>query len=152
MTSLRSKKLPGLPVAIATTVICLFVPYMMGKAGWDDHNRNGRFMARDFATNYLESCPQNAILFTQGDNDTYPLWYAQEVEGIRTDVRIVNLSLLGVDWYINFLHHAANKSGPVPFYKDFTAEKYRNNRDMIQSQRINPALPILINIMIFRIS
>ena len=130
---LRSKKLPGLPVAIATTVICLFVPYMMGKAGWDDHNRNGRFMARDFATNYLESCPQNAILFTQGDNDTYPLWYAQEVEGIRTDVRIVNLSLLGVDWYINFLHHAANKSGPVPFYKDFTAEKYRgNNRDMIQ--------------------
>lgn len=127
------KKLPALPLAVAATVFCMVVPYIMGKAGWDDHNRHNRFMARDFATNYLESCPQNAILFTQGDNDTYPLWYAQEVEGIRTDVRIVNLSLLGVDWYIDFLHRASNKSGPVPFYKDFTADKYRgNNRDIIQ--------------------
>ncbi len=130
---LRSKKLPGLAIAVVVTALCLFVPYLMAKVGWDDHNRHNRFMARDFATNYLESCPQNAILFTQGDNDTYPLWYAQEVEGIRTDVRIVNLSLLGVDWYIDFLHHASNKSGPIPFYKDFTADKYRgNNRDMIQ--------------------
>ncbi|MDB5228731.1 MAG: rane protein [Bacteroidota bacterium] len=130
---LKSKKMPGIPVAIATTIICLFVPFIMAKAGWDDHNRHGRYMARDFAANYLESCPPNAILFTQGDNDTYPLWYAQEVEGIRTDVRIVNLSLLGVDWYIDFLHRASNKSGPIPFYKDFTTEKYRgNNRDMIQ--------------------
>ena len=127
------KKMPALPLAVAATVFCMVVPYIMGKAGWDDHNRHNRFMARDFATNYLESCPQNAILFTQGDNDTYPLWYAQEVEGIRTDVRIVNLSLLGVDWYIDFLHRASNKSGPVPFYKDFTADKYRgNNRDIIQ--------------------
>ena len=130
---LKSKKMPGIPAALATTLICLFVPYMMGKAGWDDHNRHGRFMARDFASNYLQSCPPNAILFTQGDNDTYPLWYAQEVEGIRTDVRIVNLSLLGVDWYIDFLHRASNKSGSVPFFKDFTEDKYRgNSRDMIQ--------------------
>ncbi|HNI31767.1 MAG TPA: DUF2723 domain-containing protein [Chitinophagales bacterium] len=127
------RKLPALPVAVAVTILCLFVPYIMGKAGWDDHNRHGRYMARDFASNYLESCPPNAILFTQGDNDTYPLWYAQEVEGIRTDVRIVNLSLLGVDWYINFLHRAANKSGSIPFYKDFTDAKYRGNtRDVIQ--------------------
>lgn len=127
-------KLPKVPLAIAATVVCLLAaPYLMGKVGWDDHNRHGRYMARDFASNYLESCPQNAILFTQGDNDTYPLWYAQEVEGIRTDVRIVNLSLLGVDWYIDFLRHAENKSGPIPFYKDFTSDKYRgNNRDMIQ--------------------
>jgi hypothetical protein len=130
---LRSKKLTGLPVALAITILCLFVPFLMAKEGWNDHNRHGRFMARDFAANYLNSCPKNAILFTQGDNDTYPLWYAQEVEGIRTDVRIVNLSLLGVDWYIDFLHRAANKSGPVPFFKDFTSDKYRgNNRDMIQ--------------------
>ena len=130
---LRSK-VPQIPLAIGATVLCLLAaPYLMGKAGWDDHNRHGRYMARDFASNYLESCPQNAILFTQGDNDTYPLWYAQEVEGIRTDVRIVNLSLLGVDWYIDFLRHAENKSGPIPFYKDFTSDKYRgNNRDMIQ--------------------
>lgn len=130
---LKSKKLPGVPVALAATILCLFVPYIMAKEGWDDHNRHGRSMSRDFASNYLESCPQNAILFTQGDNDTYPLWYAQEVEGIRTDVRIVNLSLLGVDWYIDFLHRASNKSGPVPFYKDFVSEKYRGNtRDIIQ--------------------
>lgn len=127
------KKLPAVPIAIGITVICLFVPFIMAKAGWNDHNRHGRFMARDFASNYLESCPPNAILFTQGDNDTYPLWYAQEVEGIRTDVRIVNLSLLGVDWYIDYLHKAANKSAPIPFYKDFNADKYRgSNRDVIQ--------------------
>jgi hypothetical protein len=130
---LKEKKFPGMAAALVTTVVCLFVPVVMVKAGWDDHNRHGRYMARDFAIDYLESCPQNAILFTQGDNDTYPLWYAQEVEGVRQDVRIVNLSLLGVDWYIDFLHRASNKSGPVPFYKDFTEDKYRgNNRDMIQ--------------------
>jgi hypothetical protein len=130
---LKSKKAPGLPVALAATILCLVVPVIMVRAGWDDHNRHGRYMARDFAANYLYSCPPNAILFTQGDNDTYPLWYAQEVEGIRTDVRIVNLSLLGVDWYIDFLHRASNKSGPIPFHKDFTEDKYRGNtRDMIQ--------------------
>ncbi len=130
---LKSKKIPGMPIALATTILFLFVPYIMAKQGWDDHNRHGRYMARDFASDYLVSCPPNAILFTQGDNDTYPLWYAQEVEGIRTDVRIVNLSLLGVDWYIDFLHRAANKSGPIPFHKDFTEDKYRGNtRDVIQ--------------------
>lgn len=130
---LKSKKLPGIAVALVATLLCASAPYLMGKNGWDDHNRHGRYMARDFAADYLESCPPNAILFTQGDNDTYPLWYCQEVEGIRTDVRIVNLSLLGVDWYIDFLHRASNKSGPVPFYKDFTPDKYRGNtRDMIQ--------------------
>lgn len=130
---LRQKKVPGMAVAILATVLCLFVPYVMAKEGWDDHNRHDRFMSRDFAANYLESCPPNAILFTQGDNDTYPLWYAQEVEGIRTDVRIVNLSLLGVDWYIDFLQRASNKSAQIPFHKDFTPDKYRGNtRDMIQ--------------------
>lgn len=135
---LKSKKLPGLPVAVLATAMCLFVPYLMGKTGWNDHNRNGRYMARDFAANYLKSCPPNAILFTQGDNDTYPLWYAQEIEGIRTDVRIVNLSLLGVDWYIDCLMRASNKSGPVPFYKAFTPDKYRGSkRDMIQYNETN---------------
>ncbi len=93
--------------------LCLTAPVLMGAQGWNDHDRSERTFARDIARNYLESCPPNAILFTQGDNDTYPLWYAQEVEDIRTDVRIVNLSLLGVDWYINQLRHATNQSGPI---------------------------------------
>lgn len=99
--------------AIAAIGVSLIVPLIMGFQGWDDHNRSGRTAARDFATNYLESCAPNAILFTQGDNDTYPLWYAQEVEGIRRDVRIVNLSLLGVDWYINQLRRKVNDAAPV---------------------------------------
>ncbi|MCB9033039.1 MAG: DUF2723 domain-containing protein [Chitinophagales bacterium] len=131
---IKSKaKALAVPAAVAVSVVCLGVPVLMAKQGWNDHNRHDRYMSRDFAYNYLVSCPKNAILFTQGDNDTYPLWYAQEIEGIRKDVRIVNLSLLGVDWYIDCLQRAANDAPPVPFVKTFTSDKYRgNNRDMIQ--------------------
>ncbi len=108
-------------LAIIALLLCLPGPILMGAEGWNDHNRSTRTFARDIARNYLESCPPNAILFTQGDNDTYPLWYAQEVEEIRTDVRIVNLSLLGVDWYINQLRHATNKTQPVKL--SLTADK-----------------------------
>ena len=104
--------------AVVALLLCLSAPLLMGFQGWDDHDRSNRTMARDFARNYLESCPPNAILFTQGDNDTYPLWYAQEVEGIRTDVRIINMSLLGVDWYINHLRHATNDAGVVDLLLD----------------------------------
>ena len=82
--------------------------------------------ALEFAINYLESVEENAIIFTQGDNDTYPLWYAQEVEGIRNDVRDVNLSLLGVDWYIDQLHNKANKAMPVKL--QHTKEDYLGDR------------------------
>lgn len=123
----------ALPASIAVSLLCLGVPYVMGKQGWDDHNRHNRFMARDFASNYLNSCPPNAILFTQGDNDTYPLWYAQEVEGIRTDVRIVNLSLLGVDWYIDGLHRTENKSAIIPVVPEFTPDKYRGSQRQVLS-------------------
>jgi hypothetical protein len=131
---LKSRKMPGLPSAIAVSVLGLMaVPYIMAKEGYDDHNRNGRFMARDMATNYLESCPPNAILFTQGDNDTYPLWYAQEVEGVRPDVRVVNLSLAGVDWYLEWTQTAANAAGPVPYHKDFSVNTYLGQqREFIQ--------------------
>ena len=126
------ERLGATPSAMAATIIGLIaVPMVMGANGWNDHNRRDRYMARDFGINYLESCPPNAILFTQGDNDTYPLWYAQEVEGVRPDVRVANLSLLGVDWYIDFLQRASNENGPVPFVKSFTPDKYRgNNRDI----------------------
>lgn len=127
-------KVPATVSAIAVTILGMVaVPTVMAKANWDDHDRSGRTMAVSFARNYLESCPPNAILFTQGDNDTYPLWYAQEVEGIRTDVRVTNLSLLGVDWYIEQLFNAINDAPPVPFHKDFTPQKvWGSNRDILQ--------------------
>lgn len=98
----------------AAAVICtLAVPVIMGFQEWDDHDRSKKELARDLAKNYLESCAPNAILFTFGDNDTYPLWYAQEVEGIRPDIRVVNYSLLGIDWYINQLRYKLNDSDPI---------------------------------------
>jgi hypothetical protein len=122
--SLRSF-VKGVP-DIASTVVALglgaFIPYIMAKQGWDDHDRSKRTMARDFAINYLQSCEKNAVLFTNGDNDTFPLWYVQETENIRTDVRVVNLSLLQTDWYIDQQRRAAYDSPPVPF--TMPQEKY----------------------------
>ena len=90
----------------------LAVPVLMGSQEWNDHDRSKKVLARDLAKDYLESCPPNAILFSFGDNDTYPLWYAQEVEGIRPDVRVMVNSLLGTDWYINQLRYKINQSAP----------------------------------------
>ncbi len=110
--------------------LALIAPFLLAFNGWDDHDRSNRYAARDFAANYLNSCAPNAILFTQGDNDTYPLWYAQEVEGIRTDVRIVNLSLLGVDWYINQIQRRVENADPVKTI--LTPDKIRGSlRDMV---------------------
>ncbi|HSK11843.1 MAG TPA: hypothetical protein VK907_01455, partial [Phnomibacter sp.] len=100
-----------IPAAIAVSL--LTVPVWMAVQEWDDHDRSNKLTAPDLAKNYLESCAPNAILFTFGDNDTYPLWYAQEVQGIRTDVRVINYSLLGIDWYINQLRYKVNDSPPI---------------------------------------
>lgn len=108
---------------LATAVCLLAVPVLMGFQEWDDHDRSPKTLGRDVARDYLESCAPNAILFTVGDNDTYPLWYAQEVEGIRTDIRVINLSLLGVDWYIDQQRQKVNESAPVPM--SWTPDKYR---------------------------
>ena len=104
----------GLVSAGAATVLCLLVPVLMGCQNWDDHDRSNRYTARDVAYNYLNSCDENAIIITHGDNDTFPLWYAQEVEGIRTDVRVMNTSLLGMDWYIDQMKCKMYESEPLP--------------------------------------
>ena len=107
------KKTDTLPAAVLAVALGLVVPVLMGCQNWDDHDRSGRYTARDMAYNLLNSCDTNALLVTHGDNDTFPLWYAQDVEGIRTDVRIVNSSLLGTDWYIDQMKCRFYDSDPV---------------------------------------
>ena len=111
---LLSKSLSQTTAAGIATIVCLLaVPTLMASQEWDDHDRSNKVIARDLAKDYLESCAPNAILFTFGDNDTYPLWYAQEVEGIRKDIRVINYSLLGIDWYINQLRYKVNESPAI---------------------------------------
>lgn len=102
-----------MPAAALATLLCLSAPIVMGMQEWDDHDRSKKTLAPDVARDYLESCAPNAILFTFGDNDTYPLWYAQETEGVRPDIRIINTSLLGIDWYVNQLRYKVNQSAPI---------------------------------------
>ena len=104
----------------------LAVPVLMGSQEWNDHDRSKKTLARDLARDYLESCPPNAILFSFGDNDTYPLWYAQEVEGIRPDVRVMVNTLLGTDWYMNQLRYKINQS--APFDVLFTPEQIMGDK------------------------
>jgi hypothetical protein len=103
------------PIAnYAAAALCLLaVPIIMASQEWDDHDRGKKVLARDLAIDYLESCAPNALVISFGDNDTYPLWYAQEVEGVRRDIRVINSSLLGTDWYINQLRYKLNKSDPM---------------------------------------
>lgn len=111
---LLQKILKGAIANYLAALLCFIsVPLLMASQEWDDHDRSAKSVAPDLATNYLESCAPNAILFTVGDNDTYPLWYAQEVKGIRRDVRVINTSLLGTDWYINQLRYKVNESAPI---------------------------------------
>lgn len=104
-----------LGVAAASVVIGMVIPIQMVSQTWDDHDRSGRYAARDFAVNYLNSLEPNAIVFCNGDNDTFPLWYAQEVEGVRPDVKIVNLSYLGSDWYANQMRQQSYTAAPIHF-------------------------------------
>lgn len=97
----------------AATVVGLAVTLLMAQQVWDDHDRSNKTTAPDMAKDYLESCAPNAVIFTFGDNDTYPLWYAQEVEGVRKDIRVINNSLLGIDWYINQLRYKVNDADSV---------------------------------------
>ncbi len=114
----RKKKSAAVWCAAVACLLGLVVPIQMVSQTWDDHDRSGRYAARDYAINYLNSLEPNAIVFCNGDNDTFPLWYAQEVEGVRPDVKIINLSYLASDWYANQMRKQSYSAAPV----DFTAQ------------------------------
>lgn len=116
------KYLPETVAAVAVSVLALGVPALMAAENWDDHDRSNRYAARDFGYNYLASCEEDAIIFSNGDNDTFPLWYNQEVEGVRTDVRVCNLSYLQTDWYIDQMKRQAYESSPLPI--SWTPQQY----------------------------
>jgi hypothetical protein len=124
------KRMPQTTAVALSALLCLVVPAIMAKEGWDDHDRSYRYTSRDFAYDYLNSCAPNAVIFTNGDNDTFPLWYVQDVEGVRTDVRVINLSLLNTDWYIDQIKRKAYDSDPVPFTLN-TRQYLQGTRDYI---------------------
>lgn len=128
--ALRKIRIPAPAASIVATVLCLVcVPCIMAEQNWDDHDRSGCTVARDLGYNYLNSCDENAIIFTNGDNDTFPLWYSQEVEGVRTDVRVCNLSYLQTDWYCDQMKRRAYDSASLPI--TFTHDQYTGDRDVI---------------------
>lgn len=116
-----TKSLPAAITAIAA--VTLAGPVLMAAENWDDHDRSGRYTARDIGANYLESCAPGAVIFTYGDNDSFPLWYIQDVEGVRTDVRVANLSYLQAGWYIEMMRQKAFESDPLPL--SLEQDKYR---------------------------
>ncbi len=122
--------------AIAPTVLLLLVPVLMGSQEWNDHTRAHRYHVRDLASDYLNSCDKDAILFTFGDNDTFPLWFDQEVLGIRTDVRDVNLSLFSTDWYTNQMRRKAYTSDPIPI--NIPKSKYQTGTREVVFVKNNP--------------
>lgn len=115
---------------VASGLALLLVPTIMGAENWNDHDRSDRYTCRDFGANYLNTCAPNAIIFTNGDNDTFPLWYNQEVEGVRTDMRVCNLSYFQTDWYIDQMKSKAYQSEPLPI--SFTHDLYvQGKRDVV---------------------
>jgi len=128
----KNKKL----LAVLSLLLGLTIPGVMAKENWDDHDRSNRYFSVDAAKNYLDSCAPNAILFTGGDNDTFPLWYVQEVEGYRTDVRVIVLSYFNTDWYVSQMMRPAYESAPLPF--SLSLKNY-------QQGGLNDYLPVMEN-------
>lgn len=122
----KQAKLSGVISATLAAVLVFIAPILMGTQNFDDMSRSKHKASRDYASNFLNSCAPNAIIFTYGDNDTYPLWYAQEVENIRTDVRVVNLSLIAVDWYIELLRRKVNDSPAIKM--SIPSDAYRGKK------------------------
>ncbi|MBR5331842.1 MAG: DUF2723 domain-containing protein [Muribaculaceae bacterium] len=126
----------SLAIAVVAAVLGLIVPLQMVSQTWDDHDRSGRYAARDFGMNYLSSVDQNGIIYVNGDNDTFPLWYAQEVEGYRTDVKVVNMSYLTTDWYASQIQHPSYDAPAIDMYAK--PENYLN--DKLQYSYIIPRI------------
>ena len=137
-------------VAAVVTAACLCVPTLMAAQNWDDHDRSNRRTAVEMARNYLESVGPQGLLITHGDNDTFPLWYAQEVEEVRPDVRIVNTSLLGTDWYIGQMKVAINDSKPLPLSVPQSQYLYGTNEAVYVYDTREQVLPIADVMAVFR--
>jgi hypothetical protein len=132
-------KITGSKISLIASFLVSFVsvPLLLATENWDDHDRSGRYTARDVGFNYLNSCAENAILFTYGDNDSFPVWYAQDVEGVRTDVRVANLSYIAAGWYIDMMRQKAYESEPLPI--SLSSDKYKpGQREQLPIvQRVN---------------
>jgi hypothetical protein len=125
---------PKIAIPVVLTVTALAVPVVLVSQNWDDHDRSNRYTAQSMAKMYLDSCGENAMLFTIGDNDTFALWYAQGIEGYRRDVRVINTSLFATDWYIDDMKKKAFESDPIP--SQLTHDKYKfGTRDYIAFQK-----------------
>ena len=140
---------PVVPAAVVTALL-LGVPALMASENWDDHDRSNRYTAVEMAKNYLNSVDPNGILVTHGDNDTFPLWYAQEVENIRPDVRIVNTSLLGTDWHIGQMKYAVNESAPLDLQVGPRQYLYGTNEYVFIQDRLDTIIPLADVMRIFR--
>ncbi len=134
--------IPEKTTAAVTSIVLLGVPVLMAAENWDDHNRSNRYTARDMAYNYFMSTDDQAILITHGDNDTFPLWYIQEVEGVRTDARVMNTSLLGIDWYIDQMQWKQYEAEPIHFVTPRKSYLYGSNDYVYIFDRFNR--PILL--------
>ena len=139
-----------LAIASVATVACLFAPVLMASENWDDHDRSNRETAVEMAANYLNSVGRNGYLVTHGDNDTFPVWYAQEVEDIRTDVRVINTSLLGTDWHIDQMTWACNESAPIPLSVPHAQYLYGTNEYVPIYDTRNQVMAIGDVMMLFR--
>ncbi|MEC3905831.1 DUF2723 domain-containing protein [Tamlana sp. 2201CG12-4] len=137
------KYIPKKLAAPLITIVCLIlVPGILAANNWDDHDRSGKYTAQSMAKKYLDSCAENAILFTIGDNDTFALWYAQEIEGYRTDVRVVNTSLFQTDWYIDQMKRKAYESDPIPSQLTHDLYKYGTNDYIVIQQVIKDTMDV----------
>lgn len=137
-------------VASVVSVLLLGVPVLMAQQNWDDHDRSNRYTSIEMARNYLNSVGPDGILITHGDNDTFPLWYAQEVEEVRTDVRICNTSLLGTDWHIDQMKYACNESAPLPLTVGLEQYLYGTNEAVYIYDTRDTIIPISTVMQVFK--